>query len=453
MDDGTITISPSLRSALSLTPADRRWIDFLTQAVNETWDESHPSQPKTHGYMGSEEFIRMQFEEYLLALLSCVNYAEQSGPAAAGSGGGGLPPSTDIEGDPSAEFNPEFLARWRTTPNYALFRRLTSDALLFSIVEPRHPCAGGLTIEDVQRRIAQQIADLHLDERVRESREALNKTLASGQKRFSEALNSFWADIEALRESQRRRSEEKQQQQQKASEDSVPDQDDKDTSKSSSSWFSGRRSVDLAQAQATVSSAGQKASAYFNSWSTWASERRREWAERRSTTPTSPGPGPLNSPSTSTLPSVNERPDAESTTPAAPRRSEDSVSSQQGQARNSGRWQRWSSVLRGRREERNSESSDDAPQPTPTQDPERGPETKEEKQDASTTTLRTSTTSSTGSDTAAATDSSEKKEKEKEEGFTQIALEDKSEEKNTNEPDCPGSGSGREMPTPTPPPR
>lgn len=401
--------------------------------------------------MGSEEFIRMQFEEYLLALLSCVNYAEQSGPATGGSA-----PSTDIEGDPSAEFNTEFLARWRTTPNYALFRRLTSDALLFSIVEPRHPCAGGLTIEDVQRRIAQQIADLHLDEKVRESREVLNKTLASGQKRVSEALNSFWADIEALRESQRRRSEEKQQQQ-KTSDDTATDQDEKET-KSSSSWFSGRRSVDLAQAQATVSSAGQKASAYFNSWSTWASERRREWAERRSASTSTPtSPGPLNSPSTSTLPSVNERPDAES----APRRSEDSISSQTGQARNSGRWQRWSSVLRGRREERTSESSDDVPRSTststPAQESGREPETKEEeeeeKHDATANNTADSDTSAPAAATAA--DSSEKKEEEKGEGSTQVTPEEEKKSEPTitgdNKPnERHSSESGRETPTPTP---
>ena len=70
---------------------DRRWIDFLTVTVNDTWDEGeiwsalssksivdsspeHPSRPTTHGYAGSEEFIRLQFEEYLLALISAVKY-------------------------------------------------------------------------------------------------------------------------------------------------------------------------------------------------------------------------------------------------------------------------------------------------------------------------------------------------------------------------------------------
>jgi len=40
LDEHTITISsPPLRSALALSYSDRRWIDFLTQAVNDTWDE------------------------------------------------------------------------------------------------------------------------------------------------------------------------------------------------------------------------------------------------------------------------------------------------------------------------------------------------------------------------------------------------------------------------------
>ena len=35
---------------------------------------ANPSRPNTLGYAGSEEFIRLQFEEYLLALLSATKY-------------------------------------------------------------------------------------------------------------------------------------------------------------------------------------------------------------------------------------------------------------------------------------------------------------------------------------------------------------------------------------------
>lgn len=40
VDEHTVTISSvPLRTALALSYSDRRWIDLLTQAVNDTWDE------------------------------------------------------------------------------------------------------------------------------------------------------------------------------------------------------------------------------------------------------------------------------------------------------------------------------------------------------------------------------------------------------------------------------
>ncbi|PGH17578.1 hypothetical protein AJ80_04756 [Polytolypa hystricis UAMH7299] len=317
LDEDTINISsPSLRSALSLSAADRRWIDFLTQSINDTWDDAHPERPKTHGYLGSEEFIRLQFEEYLLALLSCMKYHDEINAQIGGNGPKSptthAPPS-DIEGDPALEFNPEFLDRWRTTSNYALFQRLTSDAMLFSIVEPRHPCAGGLSIDDVQRRIAQQVSELHLDERVREGREALNKHLATGQKKVSAAFTSFWADIEAMREAQRKKNEERAAQQGQQSPAGVEggraSLDKSSTPASprasmssvqSSGWtFGGVRkppAVDLTQAQASVAAAGQRASSYFNSWGSWASDKRKEWQTQKAvaTEPSSPAASSLS---------------------------------------------------------------------------------------------------------------------------------------------------------------
>ncbi|KAL1969395.1 hypothetical protein VTN77DRAFT_9588 [Rasamsonia byssochlamydoides] len=349
LDEGTINItSPSLRSALSLTAADRRWIDFLTQTINETWDDAHPQQPKTHGYLGSEEFIRLQFEEYLLALLSCMNYHEHlASTSGTNSDSKTKVQGLDIEGDPALEFNAEFLAHWQKTANYALFKRLTSDALLFSIVEPRHPCAGGLTIDDIQRRLSQQVAELHLDERMREGREALNKHLATGQKKMSTMFNNLWADIEALREAQRRKNEEKVLAE-RASEDTPPHSPR--SSISVNSWFGGSRkapSVDLSQAQSSVNSASQKAGSYFSSWSAWASERRREWQERRNASPsrTTSSPPPPSATSSSTATSVAEKVEPDRGRRQSPHRQSEDLN---GLARSGSRRKRWSSILRMR---------------------------------------------------------------------------------------------------------
>ncbi|KAK2764361.1 late secretory pathway protein avl9 [Arachnomyces sp. PD_36] len=366
LDEDTISImSPSLRSAATLSVADRRWIDFLTQTINETWDEAHPERPKTHGYFGSEEFIRLQFEEYLLALLSCVKYQEEQTSPGLGiqKQSTNQPQASDVEGNPAHEFNLEFLALWKTTPNYTLFNRLTSDALLYSIVEPRHPCAGGLTIDDVSRRISQQVADLHLDEKVRGGREVLNKHLATGHKKVSTAFNSFWTDFEAMREAQRKRNEERAQASgaeasstgnETGSPLASPRASTSNSPPPSSPWFFARRNQSSADqtntqpaATSNANTASQRAGAYLSSWGTWAAERRKEWQEKKAES-NSP-PASITSQSTTTLASHPEKPEPDRGRISLQISRENSTASKLG--RSMSRKKRWSSILRKKEEQ------------------------------------------------------------------------------------------------------
>ena len=271
LDEDTIEVlSPALRHATTLSTADRRWIDFLAAAVHDTWDEADPSRPKTHGYAGSEEFIRLQFEEYLLALLSGTKYHQYLKKHHDGDPKALL---ADVDGDPSAEFAPAFLEAWEQTENYNLWER-TTDSHLFDIVEPRHPCAGGLTMEDVQRRLAAQVAELHLDERFSQTREVVNKRLADGRTQVTSAFNKVWADIEVMREAQRKRTEEARAAAATASPPSTPE---------NKSPPSGGKLAkpDIQQAQASVQAASQRAGAYLSSWGAWAAEKRKQgWRGR-----------------------------------------------------------------------------------------------------------------------------------------------------------------------------
>lgn len=271
-EDSVNILSPSIRSHLALSIADRRWIDFLTQAVNDTWDDADPSQPKTHGYVGSEEFIRLQFEEYLLAMLSAMKYRSYLEANRVGDPKALL---ADVDGDPSAEFSTSYLTAWRETGNYKLWDRVT-DSHLFDIVEPRHPCAGGLTIEDVQRRLATQVAELHLDERFNQTREVVNKRLADGRTQVTSAFNKVWADIEVMREAQRKRTDDA-----KAAGGAAPALSEK-TNFSGSGKFT---KPDLANAQASVAAASQRAGAYLSSWGSWASEKKKTGFRSNPTTP------------------------------------------------------------------------------------------------------------------------------------------------------------------------
>ncbi|KAI1393954.1 transport protein Avl9-domain-containing protein [Hypoxylon trugodes] len=270
LDENMINItSTSLRTALVLSHSDRRWIDFITQEVNDTWDESNPGRPKTMGYRGSEEFIRLQFEEYLLSLISSVKYHNHltknaHNPKAL------LP---YIEGDPSLDFSSEWVEYWMRTENYRLWDSHT-DGHLFDIVEPRHPCAGGLTMEDVQRRIQQQVQDLHLDERFAVGREVLGRNLAAGRDKASLIFNKLYADMEALREAQRKRAEEAQLAQSAAEKNG-----------------SATPSVDGSKPQPAASSVGARAGAYIGSWTSWADQKRKQGWGRSSASSTATGGG------------------------------------------------------------------------------------------------------------------------------------------------------------------
>ncbi|KAK3324741.1 transport protein Avl9-domain-containing protein [Cercophora scortea] len=266
LDDDTINItSSSLKAALQLSVADRRWIDFITQNVNDTWDEANPGRPKTMGYVGSEEFIRMQFEEYLLSLISSVKYHKHLAQHAHNPKM--LLPH--IEGDPSLDFGSDFIEAWSRTENYRICDAHT-DSHLFDVVEPKHPCAGGLTIDDVQRRITQQVQDLHLDERFAQGREVLGRNLAAGREKASTVFNRLYADMEALREAQRKRAEEAKAQQQ--SNGGTTGQAEKNGGAGV-----GVPAVDLAKAQQTMQAVGVKVGAFVNSWSwaAWAGEKRK----------------------------------------------------------------------------------------------------------------------------------------------------------------------------------
>lgn len=254
LDDDTINItSTSLRQALALTAADRRWIDFLTQEINDTWDETNPSRPKTMQYAGSEEFIRSQFEAYILGLISSVKYHNF---LADDSGGGGA----DV--DPAVDYGLDWIDSWARTENYRIWNANT-DSGLFAVSEPKHPCAGGLSIEDVQRRLAEQVRELHLDERFAQGREVLGRNFAAGREKASTMFNKLYSDVEYLRESQRRRAEDARVQQ------------DVKSPNLEKNGASASYPVDMSKAQQTVASVGAKAGTYISSWTTWAGEKRK----------------------------------------------------------------------------------------------------------------------------------------------------------------------------------
>lgn len=94
-------------------------------------------------FTGSEDFIRMQFEEYILALLSSVKYStyvERHADDAI--------LLAEVDGDPSADFGVDWVHHWKTTENYRIFEKFTGrNHSSLSIPEAGPAMANDVTIQ------------------------------------------------------------------------------------------------------------------------------------------------------------------------------------------------------------------------------------------------------------------------------------------------------------------
>lgn len=217
-------------------------------------------------FIGSEDYIRAQFEEYILALLSSVKYdsflQKHSIPAHEHILPEiGISPlaknQLTIDGVPVRDFGLAWVNEWRNTSNYAIWMSLT-DAELFDIIEPRHPCAGTatLSLEDVQLRVQQKMQDLKLDERMASSKEAISRTWVSSSSKVRGAVGSAWANLDQYR-SQRK---------QTPSTAAVP----------SDSTTTSMTATEEHQVNGGADGAGGKKESLVGSWAAWAAEKRKK---------------------------------------------------------------------------------------------------------------------------------------------------------------------------------
>ncbi|KAH3683225.1 hypothetical protein WICPIJ_005801 [Wickerhamomyces pijperi] len=117
-------VSDGLQNALSLTSLDRKWMDQLLDSVSRYED--------TTDFQGSDDYLRMQFEDYLLGLVSTVKFQSFI------SQSNGIPQDyRDFDSNQIKHFNEEFVKHWKSTGNYEIFSKYTDDHL-FDVFEPRH---------------------------------------------------------------------------------------------------------------------------------------------------------------------------------------------------------------------------------------------------------------------------------------------------------------------------
>lgn len=163
--------------ALQLSAADLRFTEKLNKAIAEGVDDTLINQPAPVHWYGSDDWIRIQFKEYINSLIV-----------------------TSIRGDPAAQedFNPHFIKLWLKSEcfldcaNKHIPGSLSHGTLLEAI-PPRHICAGNYTWSDVRTKVMLNTSEFRmvasgLADRVRSS----NVGTTMG-KMFNNATTSVWS--------------------------------------------------------------------------------------------------------------------------------------------------------------------------------------------------------------------------------------------------------------------
>ncbi|BGP18655.1 hypothetical protein JCM10213_002899 [Rhodosporidiobolus nylandii] len=160
IDSATLDIlNPSLTPLVTLTAADRKWMDELVTLVDSSWNASDPQRPLGQGFVGSDDFLRGKFEEYVCSLLACVKFGEYLQREGKGERAEMLLSAPELESYNPTSFNEGFIKAFKRTAACELWDRNT-DEVIFDLVEPKHPMEGKThLIEDVGIRLVHGLHD------------------------------------------------------------------------------------------------------------------------------------------------------------------------------------------------------------------------------------------------------------------------------------------------------
>ncbi|OBA15734.1 uncharacterized protein OGAPODRAFT_37198, partial [Ogataea polymorpha] len=136
LDDASVELlSPQLKEKVALTSADRRFVDSLSDevlAADEVSVSLANSPMESQSYRGGDDFIRYNFEDYLIGMLSSIKYDNFRNMSRLENVQQLSSFANEIE-----QFGNPFVAAFRATNAYKIFDRGTDDEL-FNFFEPKH---------------------------------------------------------------------------------------------------------------------------------------------------------------------------------------------------------------------------------------------------------------------------------------------------------------------------
>lgn len=160
IDDATVEfLNKELGSALQLSGQDIKWMDTICNVVKTTWNENDDETPKNSQFEGSEDFIRWQFEDYLVGLLSSVKLYDYIEDHKGNQTAMKSLPDEFVNNAPINSFNINWVKKWKETQNFNLFNKVTDDRL-FDLFTPKHICNEKDPFAEFQKKITATFQNL-----------------------------------------------------------------------------------------------------------------------------------------------------------------------------------------------------------------------------------------------------------------------------------------------------
>ena len=138
-------LNPLITPLITLTPADRKWMDELVTTVDQSYNNNNNKSldPNKNNegimvsWVGSEDFLRGKFEEYVTSFLGCVKFGdwlerERNGVQDRNL----LLSSPELESYNPASFNESFIKAFKSTRAFKVWD-LKTDQVIFDLVEPK----------------------------------------------------------------------------------------------------------------------------------------------------------------------------------------------------------------------------------------------------------------------------------------------------------------------------
>ncbi|XP_076297942.1 late secretory pathway protein AVL9 homolog isoform X2 [Lasioglossum baleicum] len=157
------TTDPDLRRQLHLTTEDLRFADYIVRHVAEPRKDIFLDGV---GWEGGDEWIRTQFRVYLLSMLR-----------------------TSMQQDTrqSDHYNSAFIAAWRATNNYEMWSN--SDKPEINNIEPGHPFAGQLSVQDMKLRLSHTMQNTESGRKLNQAMASTGRAVATTGKAVGGALS------------------------------------------------------------------------------------------------------------------------------------------------------------------------------------------------------------------------------------------------------------------------